>query len=97
MPARLTFQKALHKLDRGRLQEGLLNLEAALAEAKSENDDMTVARALCCLGEAFLQAGDALRARAALGELVARKFDNEVADVVAWELCRARQLLDESR
>lgn len=82
MPARLTFQKALHKLDRGRLQEGLLNLEAALAGAN--------------LAKRFFRQATHC-AQAALGELLARKFDNEVADVVAWELCRARQLLDESR
>jgi len=90
MNANLSFQKALHQLDRGMLQNATETLEQTILLAKDENDLVTLAGALCCLGDFLVQTGEADHARKVLEELLALPVEGDLFD---FELNRGKQLL----
>lgn len=90
MNAKLIFWKALYQLDRGIHSQAQENLARAIAVAKDERDLVTLAGALCCLGDFLFQLGEHERAKAVLQELLSYGFEGDLFD---HELRRARELL----
>jgi hypothetical protein len=85
-----TFQKALLLLDRGQPDRGEELLRAALQEAEQQGDDLTLVRALCCLGDLLHELGRDGEAVPLLERVSAVERED---DVLAYEVRRARELL----
>lgn len=84
------FQKALLLLDYGKIEKGEEKLKYVISQAESENDDLTLVRALVCLGDLLSELGKNDEARIFLTKALSYKRDD---DVLAYEFNRAAELL----
>jgi tetratricopeptide (TPR) repeat protein len=92
MKAKLLFRKSLHQLDRGMYAQARENLEQAIAVAREEHDHVTLAGALCCLGDYLGRVGETEGAKTLLQEVLSFQFEEER---FAYERSRARELLSQ--
>jgi hypothetical protein len=84
------FQKALLLLDRGQPSRGEELLRAALQQAEQERDDLTLVRALCCLGDLLHELRRDGEAVPLLERVSAVERED---DLLAYETRRAKELL----
>lgn len=92
MNPRLTFQKALYLLDRGRKDEAEAILRQTIVLAEQFNDEISLGQAQCCLGEVLCCQNRIEEAKPILEKVVAIKRDD---DLLQFEINHARQLLEE--
>ena len=85
-----TFQKALLLLDRGQPARGEELLRASQEQAEQERDDLTLTRALCCLGDLLHELGRDAEAVPLLERVSAVQRED---DLLNYEIQRAKELL----
>ena len=92
MTADIKLQKALLILDRGNLQCGEEYLREAMSLAETENDEVTLITVLCSLGDLLYMQERSQEAIPFLQRVL--RFARE-DDLCAYEMDRAREILDE--
>jgi len=92
MKPALLLNKALLLLDRGLMEKGEQCLRNAIIASEADNDHLTLARSLCCLGDLLALQGRAREARPYLKRVIEFSRPDDVLD---YEIKRAHELLEE--
>ncbi len=92
MSAKQIFNKALLLLDRGQMERGEACLREAISLGESEPDELSLAGALCALGELLLMQERGEEAVPFLERVIGFERDDDLID---YEQSRARELLHE--
>lgn len=85
------FQRALILLNRGALYRGEEVLRRVVSE--SAGDATMLVQGLVCLGDLLQQTGRSSESRPFLERALRQKLDDDLDDLLDWELDRARELL----
>jgi hypothetical protein len=91
MQPALLLNKALLLLDRGLMEKGEQCLRNAIIASETDNDDLILARSLCCLGDLLVLQGRAKEARPYLERVIEFSRPDDVLD---YEIKRAHELLE---
>ena len=85
------LNKALLLLDRGLMEKGEQCLRNAIIASEADNDDLVLARSLCCLGDLLALQGRTKEARPYLERVIEFSRPDDVLD---YEIKRAHELLE---
>jgi hypothetical protein len=88
------FQKALLLLDRHQVDRGERLLRDAIDLSSLEGDELTRARASCCLGDLLWQLGRGAEAVPFLEHVLSYSRED---DLLSYEKTRAKEILDDLR